>query len=50
MSEGVLMFRSALLGEKQLKQTIPELEMFHQWQALSDERVWALMPYRVDVR
>jgi len=50
MSEGVLMFRSALLGGKQLKQTVPELEMFHQWQTLSDERVWALMPYRVDVR
>ena len=50
MTEGVHMFRSALLGGKQVKNNMPELEMIQQWQALSNERVWALMPYRVDVQ
>ena len=50
MTEGVQMFRNAILGGKEVKGKIPELELLHQWQALGDDRVWALMPYRVDVR
>ena len=50
MTESVTMFRNAILGGKQIKQKVPELELLHQWQTLSNERVWTLMPYRVDVR
>ncbi len=50
MTEGVTLFRSAILGNKQIKHKVPELELLHQWQAISNERVWTLMPYRVDVR
>ena len=50
MTESATLFRNALLGNKQIKHKVPELELLHQWQALSNERVWTLMPYRVDVR
>ncbi len=40
----------ALLGP-QLEQTLPpELALISQWRLLSDERVWAVMPYHLEVR
>ncbi|MAY81243.1 MAG: signal peptide peptidase SppA, partial [Deltaproteobacteria bacterium] len=46
---GVQLMQQALLPRMGTK-PIPELEMLEQWQAIGDEKVWTLMPYRVNVR
>jgi protease-4 len=46
---GVQLMQQAFFPKMSAK-PIPELEMLEQWQAVGDEKVWTLMPYRVNVR
>jgi len=46
----VKMLRKNILGANPRAQTIPEIEMLRQIQAMGNERIWALMPYTVEVR
>jgi protease-4 len=47
---GVRLLQRSVLGPSSKGNSIPELELIRQIQAMGDERVWALMPYRLDVR
>jgi protease-4 len=47
---GVKLLQRSVLGPSTKRNPIPELELIRQIQAMGDERVWALMPYRLDVR
>jgi hypothetical protein len=47
---GVKLLQRSIFGTSTNRKAIPELELIRQIQAMGDERVWALMPYRLDVR
>ena len=46
----VSLFQRSVIGMHPRSRTLPEIEMLRQIQAMGDERVWAMMPYTVDVR
>jgi protease IV len=45
----VNMFQRSIFGTNPKTQTMPEIEMIRQLQAMGDDNVWALMPYNVEV-
>ena len=46
----VQLMRRAVFGSPSSGQQSPELEFIQRMQLMSDERVWTVLPYRLDVR
>ena len=46
----VQLMRRVVFGSAKTAQPTPELEFIRRMQLMNDERVWTVLPYRLDVR